>query len=316
MKPTNPTPATTNAQPIRFSTAILFGSSMLAAAVIAQTAQLPSGWAQSAGRNTRGDAGAASPDAAARPTGPATALRMHFTQGQRVRYNVRTTNQMSGISSTITQTMELETPTVQPDGSADQRLRITRVDVQAPGLPTNVRQQMSQALTGVTFQYRIDARGHIVSRQPVQGLTGPMAQMGDQIAQSVEQLTPQLPEAAVAVGHTWDDSKTTRISMGTSNLSLRIDLHYTLRELRREAQGQVAVLSVALTMTIPQGSSAAQNVTVTGNGTGTGEITLRLDRGVVQRSTSTASMQMQISARGQRPQSVRTETSSEMTAAN
>jgi hypothetical protein len=219
------------------------------------------------------------------------------------------------MTSTINQTMELETPAVQTDASADQRLRLTRVDVQAPGLPTNVRQQMAQALTGVTFQYRISSRGQVLSRQPVQGLTGPLAQMGDQIAQSVEQLTPQLPEAAVSVGQSWTDSKTTRFSMGPAALSLRIDLNYTLREVRRGPQGQEAVLGVTLTMSIPRGNTA-QNVAVTGSGSGTGEIVLQLDRGIVQRSTSAATMQMQISARGQQPQTIRTQTTSEMTVAN
>lgn len=295
------------------SSARIFGVTLCTVGLLSNMVHVPSLYAQSA-RAPRSDAGASTPDASA-PTGPATTLRMHFTQGQRVRYNVQTANQMSGISSTINQTMELETTAVQPDGNADQRLRVTRVEVNAPGLPTNVRQQMSQQLTGITFQYRMSPRGQIVSRQPVQGLPPALAQMGDQLAQSIEQLTPQLPEAAVAIGHTWRDSKTTRVSMGASNMTLRIDLTYTLRELRRGPTGAIAVVGVALAMSIPQGT-AAQNVTVTGTGTGTGDITLQLDRGVVQRSHSTAEMQMQIRARGQQPQSVRTQTTSDMTLAN
>lgn len=267
----------------------------------------------------RADAGAPARDSgtasAQTPSGPSVTLRFRYAQGARVRYALRSSQTAQGLASTINQTLELETQRVQPDGAADQRARTLSFTMESGALPQQQRQLLQQAMLGAVFQFRVDPRGRVVSRQPVQGLQGSLVELGDQVWQTVEGSLPALPAAAVAVGGTWTDSKQVRFALGAARLVMRMELTYTLRELRRSTQGQIAVIGVAMNLTVTQGVGAP-NVTVSGTGRATGEVQFHVDRGVLQRASSNLNLDVNFTSRGSRQQTMRMTATSDMSLQN
>jgi hypothetical protein len=259
------------------------------------------------------DAGApAARDAsAATPSGPAVTLRFRYAQGARNRYSVRSNQTAQRLTTNITQTLEVETQRVQPDGSAEQRARTLSFNMDSGALPPQQRQALSQSMLGAVFQYRVDPRGRVVSRQPVQGLQGSLAELGDSVWQTVEGSIPALPDAPVAVGASWNETKQVRFALGATRLSMRVDLTYTLRELRRVGSEQVAVIRVDMNLTVNQGVGAP-NVTVSGRGQARGEVQFSVDRGVVQRSASTLQLDVTVTSRGSHPSTINMTGSSEV----
>ncbi|MDP3274702.1 MAG: hypothetical protein Q8Q09_05860 [Deltaproteobacteria bacterium] len=231
----------------------------------------------------------------------AISLVLRFTPGQRNVYAMRVQQQMAGLRSSTSQTLAFETLSVTPAGVADIRARTTAFDIQSGAMTTAVRQQFAQAMMGAVFQYQMDGRGRMVSRQPVRGLPPVMASMGEQLLQNVEQTAPLLPTGPVTVGQRWTDTKTVRMAMGSANLTLRIELQYTLRELRRVAGSTVAVLATSMTLSVPSGL-VAPNVTATGAGTATGEVLLAVERGVVQQSSTNLTLNVTTTTRGRQQQ--------------
>jgi hypothetical protein len=286
-------------------------SRSLAALAVGVAMASPLALAQSRAR----DAGAPPParDAGASataPSGPAVALRFRYAAGTRARYAVRSNQTAQGLTSNINQTLEVETQRVQPDGSAEQRARTLSFNMESGALPPQQRQALQQSMMGAVFQYRVDGRGRVVSRQPVQGLQGSLTELGDQVWQTVEGSLPVLPDAAVAVGATWNETKQVRFALGAARLAMRVDLTYTLREIRRVAQGQTAIIGVAMNLTVTQGVGAP-NVTVSGSGRATGEVQFSIDRGALVRSSSNLSLDVNFVARGSRPSSMRMTATSE-----
>jgi hypothetical protein len=264
----------------------------------------PAAFAQSA----RTDAGAS----AAASNGAPVALRLRFAQGQRLRYAVRSSQNAQGLASTIQQGLEVETQQVQPDGSATQRARTLSFRMESGALPQAQRAQLEQAMSAAVFQYRLDPRGRVISRQPVGGLTGSLTELGDQVWQTVEGSIPALPEGPVSVGASWTDTKQVRFALGAARLAMRIDLTYTLRELRRGPQGPVAAIAVAMTLSVTQ-AVGAPNVTVGGTGRATGEVLFLTDRGAVQRASSNLQLDVTFTTRGTQRQALRMTANSEMT---
>jgi hypothetical protein len=274
----------------------------LAALALGVALASPFAFAQS-----RPDAGAA-----AAPNGPPVSLRFRYAQGGRLRYAVRSNQSAQGLTSNIAQTLEMETQRVQPDGAADQRVRTLSFSMESGALPPAQRQSLQQAMMGAVFQYRVDARGRVQSRQPVQGLQGSLTELGDQVWQTVEGAIPALPEAPIAVGASWTETKNVRFALGAARLAMRMDLTYTLREVRRVGGAQTAVLGVAVNLTVTQGVGAP-NVQVSGTGRATGEVLFNVDRGVLQRSTSSLSLDVNFTSRGSRASTMRMTATSEMT---
>jgi hypothetical protein len=289
-----------------------FASRSLAALTLCVALVPSSPLAQSRGARPDASAPAARADASAptAPSGPSVALRFRYAQGQRLRYAVRSNQNAQGLASTISQTLEMETQQVQPDGSAAQRARTLAFTMESGALPQQQRQLLQQAMMGAVFQYRVDARGRVLSRQPVQGLSGSLTELGDQVWQTVEGSIPALPEAPVPVGASWNDSKQVRFALGAARLAMRIDLTYTLREMRRTPQGNTAVIGVAMNLTVTQGVGAP-NVTVSGSGRATGEVLFLVDRGVVQRASSNLNLDVNFTSRGSQRQTMRMTASSE-----
>lgn len=271
----------------------------------------PIATAQSHGRADAGAPVARDAGASATPSGPAVSLRFRYTQGARNRYAVRSNQNAQGLSSNITQTLEIETQRVQPDGSAEQRARTLAFNMESGALPPQQRQALQQSMMGAVFQYRVDPRGRIVSRQPVQGLQGSLVELGDQVWQTVEGSIPSLPEAPISVGASWNETKQVRFALGAARLAMRVDLTYTLREVRRVGAGQTAVIGVAMNLTVTQGVGAP-NVTVSGTGRATGEVQFSVDRGLLQRSSSSLSLDVNFVSRGSRPSTMRMTATSEV----
>lgn len=256
---------------------------------------------------SRADAGAG----AATPSGPSVTLRFRYAQGARNRYTVRSNQTAQRLTTNITQTLEIETQRVQGDGSADQRARTLAFNMESGALPPAQRQALSQSMMGAVFQYRVDPRGRVVSRQPVQGLQGSLIELGDSVWQTVEGSIPALPEGPVAVGASWNETKQVRFALGATRLAMRVDLTYTLREIRRSGAEQTAVIGVAMVLTVNQGAGAP-NVTVSGRGQARGEVQFAVERGVVQRSSSTLQLDVNVTSRGSHPSVINMTGSSEV----
>jgi hypothetical protein len=245
------------------------------------------------------------------PSGSTISLRFRYAQGARNRYLIRSSQTAQGLRSNITQTLEIETERVQPDGSAEQRARTLAFNMESGALPAQQSRALQQAMMGAVFQYRIDPRGHVIARQPVQGLQGSLVELGDQVWQTIEGSIPTLPEAPIAPGASWNETKQVRFALGAARLAMRVDLTYTLREVRRVGAGQTAIIDVAMNLTVTQGVGAP-NVTVSGTGRATGEVHFAVDRGLLQRSSSSLSLDVNFVSRGSRPSTMRMTASSEV----
>jgi hypothetical protein len=255
----------------------------------------------------RPDAGAS-----AASSGATSLLRLRFAAGQRLRYAIRSTQNAQGLASTTSQTLEIQTVRVEPDGSATQTARTTAFRMESGALPPAQRASLEQAMSAAVFEYRVDPRGRVVSRAPVAGLARSLAELGDQVWQTVEGSIPALPEGPIAAGASWSESRQVRFALGASRLAMQLNLTYTLREVRRTPQGPVAAIGVAVNATVTQGAGAP-NVTVSGVGRGDGTVAFLVDRGVLQRATSSLQLDITITSRGTQRQSLRMSANSEMT---
>jgi hypothetical protein len=244
----------------------------------------------------QGHHASAAPSAA--PSAPVV-LRMTYTPNQRVTYTTRSVQTAPAPmgQTTTTGTVQITTTAVHPDGSAQLQLRISNMDVQGAVISPDARQQLQHGLSGLSMSYTQNARGQIVSRDEPTGVSPQFRALVDGVLQSLDQMSPQLPEQAVAIGATWQDHRTTHVSIGPgAQMDLTIDVTYTLRELRQGPHGPVAVIGLAMTMGIGHGPSGS--VPITGTGNATGEMTIELGRGVLSDSHSNGSMNMHVSAQG------------------
>ncbi len=239
------------------------------------------------------------------PTG-GTVLRITYVQGYHGRYVQRTTQTIEGaqpgrsVTSVTRSTMDFETVAVHPDGTADEQMRVAEMDVTGEGLPPAIRATLSHGVTGATYAYTQDARGRIVSRRPVTGVSDEMRSVVDGVTQSVDQMSPVLPVGPIALGGSWHEQKTLHIAPGTAmGMDMNVEVTYTLRELGPERPGGVhpAVIGVAMTLGTPAGTSL-QGMAVQGHGTTTGEMTLDLWHGCVLHSHSTGTMSMHVAIPG------------------
>lgn len=253
---------------------------------------------------------------------PAAPLRMHFVTGQRVPYvttTVQTMNSAVGRMEIHTRA-ETETARVNPDGTALQRMRVTAVDVVGANLPTSVRQRLTSALSGVSLEFTQDARGQVTNAHPVGEVTPEIRPVVESLTQTVDQMSPQLPEPPVRVGDSWTTHREVRLNPNAGGaLRMQYEVRNTLRELRaapapaapprpgtqrpaggsaRNASvGPVAVIDSEITIATPAGSNAS-GVPITGSGSATGAMTLDLGRGVVERSSSHGTLRLHLDVAG------------------
>ncbi len=234
--------------------------------------------------------------------GVATApLRFTYVAGHKARYVTTTVQTLpnQGGRSVTSATIEVETAAVHPDGSAGQRMRVVRMDITGAGVPAAARDQIVRGMTGVTMEYTQDSRGRITERHAPTGVSDDMRPFVDGVVQTLDQLSPQLPEAPVAVGSTWHDHRTVHLAPGgAANLDMDQDVTYTLREIRpAPGGGRSVVVGVAMTFATGSGANIA-GVPLRGNGQATGDMTLDLGHGALSSSRSTGAMTLHMTVQG------------------
>lgn len=257
------------------------------------------------------------PPRPSQPAGAPVQLRMRYVQGQRVRYLTRTVQTAPAPvgRTTTTVRMEVETLRTRPDGTADLRMHVTRMDIAGAAIPAAARAEISREMTGMRMEYTQDDRGQITNRRPPTGVGAEMRPILDAVTQSLDQMAPQLPERPVAVGESWTERRSLSTGAGPgANLDMSVETRYTLRELRPGPAGQTAVIGLTMTLALPQGANVAR-VPVTGGGTATGDMTIELWRAVLSRSRSQGTLTMRVAANG-RNVDVRTQFDNDMTAEN
>jgi hypothetical protein len=220
---------------------------------------------------------------------------MTYVPGQTVRYvtrGVQSAPPPAGESRT-TGHVEIQTVSVQPNGNAQLRMRITGMDVQGANVNDTVRQQIARGVSGMSMTYTQDPRGRISDRQAPQGVAPEFRPLIEGVLQSLDQMSPQLPENPVSIGDHWNDHRTMHLSLGPSMaLDMDIDVTYTLTAV---TPGQSATLGFQMTMGMGQGAHMG-NATVTGQGRATGEMQLDLAHGALVSSRSNGEMNMHIRA--------------------
>lgn len=235
--------------------------------------------------------------AAAQQRGPVT-LRFRYTAGQRARYATRTTQVMPGGAGTTTTTSshEVETARVNADGSAVQRLHITRFDVSGGTIPEDLRGRVTSAVTGVTLEFTQDPRGHVSARRTIGTVPDEARPVLDGMLDSLDQIGAQLPEGPVSVGSTWHEQRTLHVMPG-GDLDMRVDVTCTLREVRGVGPAQTAVVGIAMTLSTPPGANV-RGVRLNGSGNATGEAVMELGRGRLGRGHTAGAMRVQMNISG------------------
>ena len=258
---------------------------------------------------TRAGAGAAA-TATARPG--ANVLRMTYVPGQVARYTTRSTQTAPApVGETrTTGHVEIETVAARPDGGAQLRMRITGMEVQGANVTDATRQQIARGVSGMAMTYTQDARGRISDRGAPTGVSAEFRPLIEGVLQSLDQMSPQLPEGAVSAGDHWSDHRTMHLSLGPSMaLDMDIDVTYTLQS---ATPGQAASIGFQMTMGMGHGATMG-NATVTGQGRATGEMAIDLAHGALNSSRSTGEMNMHVAAANGRQADMHTTFSNDMT---
>ena len=236
------------------------------------------------------------PDAAAQGL---TRLRYQYAAGQRARYVTRTTQTLPGGSGepmVVTGSHEVETLRVRPDGGADQRLRIVRLDIAGEAVPEAMRSRAASAIAGVTVEFTQDARGAITARRTVGSVPAELRPVLDDMVASLDQMGAILPAAPVAVGASWHDQRTFHVLPG-GGLDMNVDVTYTLRQVRGAGPAQTALLGVSMTLSTPPGANV-RGVRLNGSGGATGEASVELGRGRMGRGHTAGSLRVQMNVGG------------------
>lgn len=227
-----------------------------------------------------------------------TRLRYRYAAGQRARYVTRTTQALPGAAAptVITGSHEVETLRVRPDGAADQRLRIVRLDIAGEAVPEAMRTRAAADIAGVTIEFTQDARGAITARHTVGAVPDALRPVLDDVVQSLDQMGALLPAAPVAVGAAWHDQRTIHVLPG-GGLDMSVDVTYTLRQVRGAGPAQTALLGVSMTLSTPPGANV-RGVRLNGSGAATGEAAVELGRGRMGRGHTAGSLRVQMNVGG------------------
>lgn len=232
---------------------------------------------------------------AAPPVAPRqpTILRLTYVQGQSARYvthAVQTAPAPIGETHT-TGHVQIDTVAVRPDGSAALRMRITGMEVQGANVTDAARQQIQRGVAGMTMNYTQDARGRITDRQAPSGIAPEFRPLVEGVLQSLDQMSPQMPEGPVSIGDHWADHRTMHLSLGPSMaIDMDINVTYTLAAV---TPGQAASINFQMTMGMAHGVQM-QGASVTGQGAATGNMAMDLAHGVLVSSHSAGDMNMHL----------------------
>jgi hypothetical protein len=173
-------------------------------------------------------------------------------------------------------------------------MRFERLSVEAPGLSAAARDRVTRALAGASVTYTQSARGEVTARAAeVDDVT--LRPVVDALLQSLDQVTPRLPEAAVRVGDAWTDARTLRLApVPGTDVNLRCETEFTLRALRPDG---AAVLGLRVTLATPEGARLA-GVPFRAEGAATGEAVVDLPRGLVRESRNRGELAVRLTVRG------------------
>ncbi len=258
----------------------------------------------------RGRGRPVAPPAVVAPATP-TVLRLTYVAGQNLRYvthAVQTAPAPVGETRT-TGHVEIETVSVRPDGAAALRMRITGMEVQGANVTDAARQQIQRGVAGMTMNYVQDTRGRISERQTPSGIAPEFRPLVEGVLQSLDQMSPQMPEGAVSVGDHWADHRTMHISLGPSiAIDMDINVTYTLGAV---TPGQSATINFQMTMGMAHGAQM-QGATITGQGAATGNMVMDLAHGALVSSHSSGDMNMHIVAANGRVADMRTTYTNDM----
>jgi|JI10StandDraft_1071094.scaffolds.fasta_scaffold02345_6 hypothetical protein len=167
---------------------------------------------------------------------------------------------------TMRMSMDETCTAVEPSG--DMRFEVTVASFDVDGGNPQMAQAMDAVrdmMKNMVYRFRMSPSGKIDDVQ-VEGLTGPMAQIGNQMKQSIEQFAAPLPEEPVGKGSTWKfkrSGEANGVKMATVNEFELVDL-----------QGDVATFKVkgrviAPAQSINQGGVSAKLERMDGTVSGT-----------------------------------------------
>ncbi|MEI8254263.1 MAG: DUF6263 family protein, partial [Deltaproteobacteria bacterium] len=144
---------------------------------------------------------------------------------------------------------------------------------------------------GMAMNYTQDTRGRISERQTPSGIAAEFRPLVEGVLQSLDQMSPQMPEGPVSVGDHWADHRTTHISLGPSiAIDMDINVTYTLGAV---TPGQAATINFQMTMGMGHGAQMPGG-TITGQGATTGNMVVDLAHGTLVSSHSAGNMNMHI----------------------
>jgi hypothetical protein len=194
-------------------------------------------------------------------------------------------------------TMEIQTVSVDPNGTAHQRLRFLQMELVGPGVPEAIRTRMANEITRVNVLFKQDVRGHLTDRQVEGNIPEEMQNILNGVLDAADQMGAVLPEGAVAPGATWRDQRTVQLGSVGGSMGISVSVVYTLRSVHGSGVDQTAVVASTQTLALPQ-SSSRRGVTIMASGNMTGECTLAVGRGHMNTMHNTGNMQIRVTAGG------------------
>jgi hypothetical protein len=183
----------------------------------------------------------------------------------------------------IKMTMDETCTDVEANGDMRFEVKVVSIDVDGPAAD-----MMKDAMGGMVMRFRTSPTGK-VSETEVTGLTGPMAQLGEQMKSTVEQFAAPLPEEAVGKGSTWKFKKTAK----ANGIEVSTIANFTLVDFKDD----VATVKVDGRMSAPPQTVQMAKLEKM-DGTVTGTIANDLRR-MAPTGTFGADINMKLSAMGQ-----------------
>jgi hypothetical protein len=108
---------------------------------------------------------------------------------------------------TIRMSMSEACTDVEADGAMRFDVKIGDITADGGGQMAQAMDMVKDMMKNMTYTFRLQPNGKIDDVQ-VSGLTGPMADMGNQMKQAIEQFAAPLPDVPVGKGSTWKFKRT------------------------------------------------------------------------------------------------------------
>lgn len=108
---------------------------------------------------------------------------------------------------TIRMSMTETCTDVEPGGAMHFDVKVGDMSADGSGQMAQAMDMVKDMMKNMSYKFRLQPNGKIDDVQ-VEGLTGPMADMGNQMKQSIEQFAAPLPDEPVGKGSTWKFKRT------------------------------------------------------------------------------------------------------------